>query len=78
MRDTLTKRALQALGQRGHATFDSLAHELREPPRKVRWTLDNLRRNGHVKVSGSVVAVGRGRPKVLFSLPNRFALQGIW
>jgi predicted ArsR family transcriptional regulator len=74
---TFAARTLSALQMHGHATFDVIAHRMGEPARRVRYTLDHLRRAGHVSVMGHAPSCGRGRPKAVFAV-RVFELQRVW
>jgi predicted ArsR family transcriptional regulator len=78
MSDSFAVRTLKALEMQGHATFDVIAHRMGEPARRVRWTLDHLRRSGHVSVAGHAPSTGRGRPRAVFTARSAFALQQVW
>jgi predicted ArsR family transcriptional regulator len=78
MLDTLSHRTLAALKTHGHATFDVIAHHMGEPAKRVRWTLDHLRRSGHVCVAGHASPSGRGRPRAVFTARSAFTLQQVW
>lgn len=78
--DTLKARALAALAQLGPAHFEVVAHTLGECPRRVRHSLDHLRRTGHIVVQGHVPCPhpGPGRPRALFAPRPAFVLGQFW
>ena len=75
---TLANRALEALQNLGAASFDVVAASMGECPRRVRHSLDHLRRQGHITVAGLAPHPGRGRPRALFAPRPTFALQRFW
>jgi len=75
---TLKARTLAALAGMGAAPFDAVATALGECPRRVRCSLDNLRRQGYVTVAGHAPHPGPGRPRALFTPRATFALQAYW
>ena len=75
---TLKARTLSALAGMGAAPFDVVATALGECPRRVRFSLYKLRRQGMVTVTGQAPHPGRGRPRALFAPLPTFALQAHW
>ena len=75
---TLKARTLSALAGMGAAPFDAVATALGECPRRVRGSLDHLRRQGVITVAGHAPLNGRGRPRALFAPLPTFALQAHW
>jgi hypothetical protein len=75
---TLKARTLAALAGMGAAPFDAVATALGECPRRVRFSLYKLHRQGMVTVSGHTPLLGPGRPRALFTPRATFALQAHW